>query len=473
MAVFFRLLRGCLILLALISWSGAQDALIRTAPKWDCSLQSKDPSRVVWKSGVGGSYAGAMGMGGGRILVGSTDWRPGAGGGGIMTALDSSGRLLWRARHPGLKDRIHDMGQAIQSQPCFDGKCAYYMSNRGELMCVDVEGFRDGKNDGPFKGEKWDQGAEDVDIVWKIDLMGELGVFKREAGDVGNPIPSPIVLGDLVFCVTAHGVEGVGKRADPKPPSFLAVHKLTGEIAWSSNAPGANIIYAQWSSPVCARVKGADQVIFPGGDGFLYGFEPTTGKQLWKLDCHIPGALDPHKKDFWLNDKRLDSRFGFVGKPVVHEDMLYVALNDSFEFKVPLPLLAIHLPEPGGQPRIVWKFDDPAFKGTLTSATVEGGLLFVTDAHCTLFALDAKSGREWWRANLELDSNNLYASPVVYRGRVYSGGESTVTVFEAAREKKCVGQYEFGAAYPGTPQFADNQMFIAIGEYVYALRLPE
>lgn len=418
---------------------------------------------------MGGSEAGALGMSGDRILVGAADWRAGSRA-GIMTALDSSGRLLWRARHPTLRRRGNDMGQAIHSQPCFDGNRAYYLSNRGELMCVDVEGFRDGKNDGPFKGEK-DQGAEDVDIVWKIDLMEELGVYKREAGDVGNAIPSPIVLGDLVFCVTAHGIVVTSGDADPKPPSFLAVHKLTGKIAWSSNAPGADIIYGQWSSPVSAKVNGADQVIFPGGDGFLYGFEPATGKQLWKLDCHIPGALDQHKDDFRLS-WRLHARFFFHGKPVVHEDMLYVALNDSIESRVPLPLLAIHLAEPGGQPRIVWKFDDLAFKGTLTSAVVDGGLLFVTDADLTLFALDAKSGREWWRAKLE-DGAGYFASPAVYRGRVYAAGETTVTVFEAAREKKCLGQYEFGASYPSTPQFAGDQMFIAAGEYVYALRLPE
>lgn len=468
MTVVCRLFFGALILITLIGRSEGEEASISATPKWDCTPHSKDSSRIVWKSGVGGSYAGALGMGGDRILVGSVDWRPASAG--IMTALDSSGRLLWRARHPSLKNRVHDMGQAIQSQPCFDGKRAYYMSNRGELMCVDVEGFRDGKNDGPFKDEGH-HGAEDVDIIWKIDLMNELGVFKREAGDVGNPIPSPIVLGDLVFWVTAHGIPGDGGLADPKPPSFLAAHKLTGKIAWSSNAPGANIIYGQWSSPVCARVKGVDQVIFPGGDGFLYGFEPTTGRQLWKLDCNIPGALDQHKKDF-LVARRLNSRFGFLAKPVVHGDMLYVALNDCIESRVPLPLLAIKLDGPGGQPGIVWQFDDPAFKGTLTAVAVDGGLLFVTGADCTLFALDALTGHECWRAKMDADVG-FYASPVIYRGRVYAGGESTVTVFDAARQKKCVGTYVLDSAYPSTPQFAGDQMFIAVGEYVYALRLPE
>ncbi|MEO6785083.1 MAG: PQQ-binding-like beta-propeller repeat protein [Chthoniobacteraceae bacterium] len=362
------------------------------------------------------------------------------------------------------------MGQAIQSQACFDGKRAYYMSNRGELMCVDVEGFRDGKNDGPFKAEKH-QGAEDVDVIWKIDLMNELGVFKREAGDVGNPLPSPVVLGDLVFCVTAHGVPSNGARADPKPPSFLAVHKLTGKVTWSSNAPGADIIYCQWSSPVPARVNGADQIIFPGGDGFLYGFEPATGRQLWKLDCNKPGTLDRFREKIpW--EQRAEARFGFVGKPIVHGEMLYVALNDNFEHHMPLPLLAIDLAAPGDQPKIVWQFGSPEFNGTFTSAATDGGLVFVTDSHCLLFALDAKTGRELWRAQLE-DGQNLYASPVIHNQRVYAGAESTVTVFDVAREKKCVGQYEFDSAFLSTPQFADNQMFVAVGEYVYALLLPE
>ena len=89
-----RFFFGLLLLLALIGRSGAEDDSIRAAPKWDCTPRSKESTRVVWKSGVGGWQAGALGMGDGKILVGSNDSRPGLGGGGIMTALDSSGRLL-------------------------------------------------------------------------------------------------------------------------------------------------------------------------------------------------------------------------------------------------------------------------------------------------------------------------------------------------------------------------------------------
>ncbi len=39
----------------------------------------------------------------------------------------------------------------------------------------------------------------------------------------------------------------------------------------------------QWTSPAYATVNGKGQVIFPGGDGWLYGFEAKKGELLWKF----------------------------------------------------------------------------------------------------------------------------------------------------------------------------------------------
>jgi hypothetical protein len=52
----------------------------------------------------------------------------------------------------------------------------YYLSNRAELMALDVEGFRDGENDGPFTEET--QTSEiDGDVIWRLDLFNDLRVF--------------------------------------------------------------------------------------------------------------------------------------------------------------------------------------------------------------------------------------------------------------------------------------------------------
>ncbi len=45
--------------------------------------------------------------------------------------------------------RVNDWPQqGICSTPFVEGKRLYYTSNRATLVCLDTEGFKDGKNDG-------------------------------------------------------------------------------------------------------------------------------------------------------------------------------------------------------------------------------------------------------------------------------------------------------------------------------------
>ena len=66
--------------------------------------------------------------------------------------------------------------QGICSAPLIEGDRLYYVSNRAELICADTEGFLDGENDGPFQ-EEANTSEIDEDIIWKLDMIGELEVF--------------------------------------------------------------------------------------------------------------------------------------------------------------------------------------------------------------------------------------------------------------------------------------------------------
>src|SRR5262245_773372 len=103
--------------------------------------------------------------------------------------------------------------------PAVEGNRLYYVSNRCEWTCADTEGFRDGKNDG-VRDEKR-TGQTDADIVWRLDMVKELGVFPHNWS-----VCSPLVVGDLVFVVTGNGVdEDHINIPAPRAPSFLAVNK--------------------------------------------------------------------------------------------------------------------------------------------------------------------------------------------------------------------------------------------------------
>ena len=70
--------------------------------------------------------------------------------------------------------------------------------------------------------------------------------------------------------------------------------KNTGRVLWSDNSPGENILHGQWSSPAYGVLGGVPQVIFGGGDGWLYSFDPQgqdgKSKLLWKFDCNPKDA---------------------------------------------------------------------------------------------------------------------------------------------------------------------------------------
>ena len=222
-------------------WGGnAQRNMANTVEKgipdsWDVTTGEN----VKWISQLGSQSYGNPVVAGGKVFVGTNNQaerQPKAKGdkGVVMCFRESDGKFLWQLTHDKLAaGRVNDWPkQGICSSPCVEGNRLYYVSNRCELVCADVEGFLDGENDGPFTGETLSD-AIDGDIIWKLDMIEELGVFPHNLAS-----SSPAVDGDLVFVVTSNGVDE-SHIAIPAPdaPSFIAVNKNTGETVWQHDEP--------------------------------------------------------------------------------------------------------------------------------------------------------------------------------------------------------------------------------------------
>ena len=88
-----------------------------------------------------------------------------------------------------------------------------------------------------------------------------------------------MIVGDLVFVITGQGVdEGHFNVPVPLAPSFVVVNKKTGELVWENALPGDTVLHGSWSNPSYGVFGGKPQVLFPGGDGWLYSFVPETGE---------------------------------------------------------------------------------------------------------------------------------------------------------------------------------------------------
>lgn len=437
------------------------------ATRWDCTANE----RVVWRVKTAGENGFPV-IHRGRILLGanSVTWS-GDGPRATMSCYSAAtGALLWQADHAPLPNRYNDMPGAVFARPSVDGDRGFYVSNRGELVCVDLNGFGDGKIAAPTRA-KLPMGAPPAKVVWTLDMVSKLGVYKRDAFDVCNPLPGTLVAGDLVLCITGNGN---GPRFDhvPRPdaPSFLAAEKASGKVVWSSNAPGKEIVYGQWSAPVLARVGGQTQVIFPGGDGRLYAFEPATGRLLWKFDCGPAPEIPPGLR--WRS-----ARDFFVGVPVVHEDMLYFGLSLEPEAgpAAGRPLWALDLRRVAESPAkaVRWKFVDPDFGGTFGSPAVADDVLFTVGATEVLFALDRRTGKELWRSYLDDVGNcTLLSSPCVHGDNVLIGTQDgSLYVFEASRKKKCLGFYVLGDSVQAPPVLEGDVVYVSTRYSLWALRL--
>jgi hypothetical protein len=82
-----------------------------------------------------------------------------------------------------------------------DGNRAWYVTSRGEVVCLDIEGFHDGENDGPFTQEKVTDKTE-ADVIWALNMMSELNVSQHNMCSC-----SVTGAGNLLFVTTGNGVD--------------------------------------------------------------------------------------------------------------------------------------------------------------------------------------------------------------------------------------------------------------------------
>ena len=448
------------------TWGGANDRnMIDTEEKgmpvkWD----AKTGENIKWVMDLGSQSYGNPVISGGKILVGTNNEAlrdPNVKGdkGNVMCFNEADGKFLWQAIHDKLTaGRVNDWPlQGICSTPYVEGKRAWYVSNRCELVCVDMEGFYDGENDGPFKDEKYN-GKEHADIIWSYDMMEELGVFPHNLAT-----SSPVIAGDLIFLLSGNGVdEGHLNLPSPRAPDFMAFNKNTGELVWELALDG-KILHGQWSSPAYGLVNGKPQVIFPGGDGIVYSENPETGKLIWKFDCN--------PKDSVWELGGYGTRNNLISTPVIYDDKVFIGVGQDPEHGTGIGhLYCIDATGTGDvtSSKAVWHRGNKDFGRTMSTVSIKDGLLYICDLEGFLYCLDVKTGELFWKHDLFAA---VWGSTMVVDGKVYIGDEDgDIAILQHGKEKKLLAEMNMGSAVYTTPSPANGVLYLATRNKLYALQ---
>lgn len=428
--------------------------------EWD----SKSKKNIKWTAPLGSQTYGNPVISKGKIFVGTNNngnFRPKiTGDKGVILCFDLAGKMLWQATHDKLPTgQVNDWPeQGICSAPVVDGDKLYYVSNRCELVCADVEGFLDGENDGPYKEEKYNE-KEDGDFVWILDMIEEMGVFPHNLAT-----SSPVIAGDLIFLLTSNGVdEGHLNLPAPEAPAFICVNKKTGKVVWERNDPGKHTLHGQWSSPAYGMVGGKPQVVFAGGDGWAYGFEPETGKPLWKYNLNPPDAK------YVLGGRGTKSYI--IATPVIYDNKVFLAVGQDPEHGEGIGHFhCIDATKSGDitESGRVWHVGGENFHRTMSTCAIHDGLVYASDLSGFLYCFDLKNGEKLWRYDLE---SAVWGSPYYVDGKVMIGTEEgQVHVVKAGKKLEKLAVNEMGNSVYTTPVASNGVLYITNRNTLFAIQ---
>ena len=446
-------------------WGGTLSRnMVSTEKNIPASWDMTTGENIKWTAELGSqSYAGPLVIGG-KVFVGTNNKalrNPKLTGdrGVIMAFNESDGKFLWQATHTKLTSgRVNDWPlQGICSTPFIEGDRLYYISNRCEVVCIDTEAFLDGENDGPFTGET-ETSEIDADVIWSYDMMDELDVFPHNLATC-----SPLAVGDLLILETSNGVdEGHIHIPSPDAPSFIALNKHTGELVWEDASPGENILHGQWANPAYGVIKGVPQVIIPGGDGWIYAFEPETGNIIWKFDCNP-------KDSVWELGGR-GTRNNIISTPVVYEDKVFVAVGQDPEHGEGVGhLWCIDASQTGDitETAGIWHFGDEQFNRTMSTVAIADGLLYISDLGGFLYCLDVNTGDPYWTHDTFAA---IWGSPYVVDGKVYLGDEDgDVVILKAGKTKQVLFETNMDSAVYTTPVAKNGVLYIVTRNMLIAI----
>jgi len=472
-------------------------------------IDAKSVKNLKWAAKLGSQSYGNVTVAHGKVFVGTNNENPRdpkhVGDRSILMCFDEkTGDFLWQLVVPKLASgKVNDWENlGLLSSPTIDGDRVYLVTSRCEVLCLDINGMSNG-NDGPFKDEaKYvvkdvlldrgkptehpappiEPGPKDADIIWRYDMMDELGVFPHNASNC-----SVLVQDGIVYVCTSNGQDWTHSNIpSPNSPSFIALNAKTGEYMGEDDAHiGPRIFHGQWSSPSLAVVNGKKEILFGGGDGFCYAFDPKPVKDgdnsflktIWKYDCN-----PPERKKFKYPAAEGPSEVNAT--PVFYKNRIYIAVGQDPEHGEGVGILScIDATKTGDitQSGKIWSYDKLHRSISSVSIDPDTGLLFVGDFSGFIHCFDAETGKLHWIYDMKA---HMWGSTLVADGKVYAGDEDgDFTVLAATKGKKLpadkvrpggpeneaelISETNLGSAVYGTPVVANGVVYVQSNTHLF------
>lgn len=438
---------------------------------------------VAWKRTVGDGI-GCPVVADGRVFIsGMTGKRTLA----LFSFDVKTGRRLWVRfwKTPEMAE-VHETNSHASTTAAADSERVYFYFKTLGLLALDAKTGKD---------------------VWQKKLPKPFFVFKWGAG------MSPVLYKNMVlFC-----------QDDDLYPAFYAFDKKTGEQLWKDDRRDMAVNY---SHPVVVKTDKGDEIVV-AGTGMLVGYDPKTGKRLWKaktllrnikttpvvegnriyvslqsggianqwlasVDRRKPGNSDGKltkaemqafvgktkipeaffkktfdrgdlNKDGFLEGKELDIAF-------LHPDNFagakHTAKDAADEF-----ILAVKAGGRGDvtKTHVLWKHKTKHTDHIVSPFVKDGRMLLVKGGGITTL-FETKNGTALRGPRRIPNASQYFASPIYGDGKIYIAGDNgMMIVLQNGPKMEVLAKNNMADAIIGTPAIADGRLIIRTRTRLYCI----
>lgn len=393
-------------------------------------------SNILWRTAIPGLAHSSPIVWGNRIFVTSAvssksdaTFKPGLYGDGdasddrtpqrwTIYALDKkTGKMVWqRVAHEGApKEKRHIKSTYASATPATDGRIVVASFGSHGLHAYDVNGT----------------------FLWKVDLGRlDVGAYDIPTFEWGTA-SSPIIWNGLVIA-----------QVDTQDDSFLIALKAdTGETVWKTDRDEL----PSWGTPTVATTS-AGPMLVTNASNFIRGYDPATGKELWRLGGSSKITAPTPIFDagvFVVASGRGPERPIFVIRPGARGDVTLPTGNTSSD-------------------AIAWS---KTGRGSyMPTPLIYKGLLYVLANNGVFDAYNLKTGEEVYRQRLSAVGNGFSASPVAADGKIYlSNEDGDIIVVSAGPEFKQIAVNPMGELVMATPALSDGVMYVRTVRSLFAV----
>ena len=359
----------------------------------------REGPKTLWTAPVGIGHSSPVAKDGKVYLLTARDDLE------TLTAFNAAdGKVLWEANYKGGWTGQY---KGTRATPTIEGDRIYTYGGGTDLACWNLA-----------------DGSE----VWRLNVLQETGASDLTWGAAS----SPLIDGDRIYVQSGEG-----------GPIAVAVDKKSGKIAWKSQATGK----AGYAHPVLIDAGGGSRQLIVFGGEALVAMDPATGKTLWQ---------EPWKTMYDVNATTPIYRDGhlFISSAYGHGSMMLKVTangaerlweNPSVQARFQPPVLDgdhLYVNSEGTLKCLSWPDGKVVWEGKQRDLRIGNGGSFVRFGGDKLVALSDRGELSLMQATPAgiklisqtklIDGREIWATPLIYQGRLYAKGVEELTCLDIA-----------------------------------------